>query len=307
MSEEHALELAETLRATCEAIAGRASLASPELSQSWQVSLQVVSDFDPVPRFVRRLSKIVFSGRQNALNKVPEGAVLGLSKLLCASASDSVIGTGDAVVDARQAISILRGDVFAAVVAMHSVSKRILAKNFQKGWMTIFDQALVRAQIGYWVGSYNESYGPGRGMLAGFASRVGLCILMSRGTQGEGNRILEMLMMNPNVTEVGLEVYGCSPLHIGAFLLSLVGCGGNASIGFVNASLDDGFESDNVDQQMWLETLNAIEALRSGNLDLLNEDQWALIGLGSRDNRLELEGIAHVLRRRGHQWGWMLA
>jgi hypothetical protein len=106
-----------------------------------------------------------------------------------------------------------------------------------------------------------------------------------------------------------MEVYECCPLHIGAFLLSLVGCGSNASRGFVAASSrkKNIVKFENREQNVWFATLNAIEAIRAGELDSLAPEQWEHLGLSKRSKQLEIEQLAHIMRRRGHRWQWMLS
>jgi len=313
MTEERELEFFETLRLTAEQLSDLESLGSESLAESWQLALALVEDFDPVPWFVRRLTKIALrssdGGEASEGNKrLNEGAIIGLHKVLFLAVADPIVGAGCPVNSIKEAIPLIKSDVFAAVVVVHAVSRKILARNFDRVWMPILDQALVRAQIGFYVGLNTNDFGAGRGMLAGFAGWIGICILMCRGTKAQAGKTLELLMRGSNIDEVSMEVYACNPLHIGAFLLSLVGCGTNASRGFIVASSrkKNIVEFENREQNIWFLTLSAVEAIRGGEFDSLAPEQWELLGLGKRSKQLEIEQLAHIMRRRGHRWQWML-
>jgi hypothetical protein len=300
-------DLVRTLQSTRDEVALYLKSSSVDVNQSWEEARLLVEEFDPVPWFVRRLTKVAFSeARDGGSNRVNEGAALGLNKILLAAASDAVIGKGHVVTDPREGATIVAGDVFAAAVSIHSIARKLQARDHKNHWMPILDQALMQAQIGFCVGSKDLTFGSGRGMLAGFTSRVGLCLLMATGDSNKAAKSMAGLMKNPDIAKVGLEVYGCNPYHIGSFLLSIIGCGSDASLGLVAFSQSIATLPQEGKEKKWSSALHLIEAVRTNSLEEVNEFLWEQLGFTSLETRIELEGVAHQIKRRGHSWGWLL-
>jgi hypothetical protein len=165
----------------------------------------------------------------------------------------------------------------------------------------------MRAGIGYFVGTMCEDFGPGRGMLAGFAGRVGLAVLIASGSSEQAQNAIALLAGGKPIEAVALDLYGCEPLHIAAMVLSAAGCGRESVLGIAAYSLS---ESDKVglnrSQRMWLAALTITERVRAGETDKVPQADWELMGYEVEEERHELSEIVTTLKRRGHGWGWML-
>lgn len=286
-----------------------------QLSQSQQTSLnedslvlakEVVRKFQPVPQFIWRISHFTM-GRAGRVNKLSDGNLFGLKKLVLAIGKDKVLGKGTSMLTTRAVVESVPSDVIAACAVIHAIGRRLHSKEFHAVWGPILDDAMMRAGVGYFVGTMSEDFGPGRGMLAGFAGRVGLAVLIASGTAEQAHNAITLLAGGRQIEEVAMELYGCEPLHVAAMILSAAGCGRESVIGvaaFTMASQDK--ESLGRAQKLWLAALTITEKVRSGELAGIPESDWILMGYEVAAERKELSEIVTTLKRRGHGWDWMI-
>lgn len=286
------------------------ALTSTELdkSRSWQLSKELVLKFQPVPWFIWRLSNYVFNTKGKP-NTASEGLVLGLKRLILSTAKDSVLGKGGNIADSRQALKAVSSDVLAAVSVIHTISRKLSTYQFDKAWRPILDDAVLRAHVGFFVGHVNPDFGAGRGMLAGFAGRCGLAILIATGTSEKADKALSSLASGNSLKNVGLEVYKMDPLQVSAMTLSAAGCGKDAALGTVAyASVDDDsdFTALSEEQKKWLSAFTVTEAVRTNNIDSVSADHWERLGFENDEEKSELKTLVKMLIRKGHGWGWMM-
>ncbi len=274
---------------------------------AFQAATDIVKEFRPVPWFVWRLTNFLFSPA-SAKKKLPEGFVLGLRRLLFATASDSVFGKGEKVNSLREALAILEPEVVGAVSAMHAICRRLSnAQSTDRIWRPILDDALIRARIGFHVGSAHQEFGGGRGMLAGFISRIGLAIAIARGGEERAHEALELMALGKDSGYVGTDLYGCHPLYIGAMVLAAIGCGGNASLGalaYLASSPHD--IVSNFEQRQWLACNSIVEALRTGTTAAVPDQDWAVFSLENKDAQEALVKASRVYIRRDHGLYWLV-
>ena len=302
-----ALKLEETLRETERAVLSLDAVARDEFqSKSWEKARRIVEGFAPVPWFIWRLSNYVF-GRSDTVTELPEGLVFGLRRLLFASASDPAIGTGQKVNEVRKALKILSPDVIAAVAVIHAVCRKLAGKSFERIWRPILDDALLRARIGYLVGLQSGQFGPGRGMLAGFAGRCGLAILISSGDLEQARQTLERLATGAMIKQVGLSVYRTDPLQVSAMTLSASGCGRAAAYGTVSYASEEPFSVIEDDEQLrWFAAFSLCEAVRMSHIEQVDQRIWHAMNFKDDPHKVALAEEAKKLVRRGHGWGWLL-
>lgn len=278
--------------------------SNPQEARSWKVARETVEKFQPVPWFIWRLSNYVL-GTPGQIHNINEGFVLGLRRLLFATASDPVLGSGAKVNDVKEAIKILSPDVIAAVSVIHATCRRLAGKKFDRIWRPILDDAILRAQIGALVGRFNDSFGVGRGMLAGFSSRAGLAILLSTGDLEQAREALELLATGKEISEVGLKIYECNPLQISAMMLSASGCGRDAAFGTVSYAYKDAASVvENQEQLKWLSAFTVTENIRIGNTDV-DLQLWETLNITGEDQRAAILDTAKKAIRRGHGWNWL--
>ena len=160
--------------------------------EAWLEAKSIIEKFKPVPWFIWRLSHFVL-GRSGEIKQLDQGLVFGLRRLLFAAASDKVLGSGRKIDNTREALSLVSSDVVAAVSVIHAICRRLSKCDFERIWRPILDDALLRARIGVVVGEVVPEFGSGRAMLAGFAGRLGLAILISSGSLEQAQRCLELL------------------------------------------------------------------------------------------------------------------
>lgn len=306
-ADQFARELEKTLQETEQAVLALGGEQDQLVAQSWQKSRQLVADFRPVPWFIWRLSNFVL-GAPGHISKASEGLVFGLRRLLFAAASDSIIGAGQKVNNVHQALDILKPDVVAAVAVIHAICRRLATKDFERIWKPILDDALLRAQLGYHVGKQNPNFGCGRGMLAGFAGRCGLAILIASGELEQARKALEFLATGAEIKEVGLNIYGCDPLQVSAMTLSACGCGRDSAFGtvaFYSTSKAQGLQLSSP-QQHWKAAFAVTELIRTNKLSEVDQETWEVLNFQGQEAKDELSRLAKIAVRRGHGWAWLI-
>ena len=269
---------------------------------------QIVLEFVPVPWFVWRLSNFVF-GKAGKPNKAGEGLTLGLNKLILNAASDRVLGRSGEITKTRDALKILRSDVLAAASVIQSISRKLKTKNNEKIWAPLLDDAMIRAHIGFFVGQLNQEFSPGRGMLAGFAGRLGLIILLATGNQLDAEQAMLLLAEGRSIRAVGEKIYGIDPLQISALTLSVCGCGKDASFGTMAYARFDENKSDtdiSFEQQQWLAAYTITDAYRTSQQEKVPELLWHVLGFREESDKTDLEELVKILIRKGHGWDWMI-
>jgi hypothetical protein len=301
-------EVQRALAETENALSGFAGIADGASVHpgTWQRARQIVEDFRPVPWFIWRISNFVF-GTPGEIRVIPEGLVFGLRRLLFAAASDSLLGGSEKVTDVATAMRVLPSDVIAAASVIHALCRKLASKHLERMWRPILDDSLIRAQIGHRVGAQNPNFGAGRGMLAGFAGRVGFAILLATGDEQQAQAAMEKLAVGVSARDVGVSIYGCDPIQVSAMTLSAAGCGRDCAFGMVSYAIDrPGCCLANQDQAHWLAAFAITENVRLNTTQQLGEDTWEFLNFLKLEERTALIDQAKNHIRRGHGWQWML-
>jgi len=280
--------------------------ASPHASKSWQRARELVQEFQPVPWVIWKLSKYAI-GTNEKINKLVEPSVLGLRRLLFAAASDRVLGAGEKIADVRTALQVLPSDVVAAVAVIHGICRRLHSFENERFWRPVLEDALLRAHLGFYVGQVKEDYGPGRGMLAGVAGRIGYAVLLASGDSDKAARAQELVASGHDLQQSTLEVYGIDHLHVGALIMSAAGCGRDAAFGIVAfASHDQRRNALNSFQLRWLACIALIDGIRMGTIEGVDQGYWEELCFSKESDRNDLLDLARMAIRRGHGWNWIV-
>ncbi|MCB0338059.1 MAG: hypothetical protein KDD53_00575 [Bdellovibrionales bacterium] len=306
LKDDFARELERTLKETEQEVLGIVAIdEGPDAVATWQSARLVIEKFQPIPWFIWRLSNFVL-GKPGKIAPVTEGLVFGLRRLLFATASDKTLGSGEKITSVRKALNTVEPDVIAAVSVVYAVCKKMLRSPFERIWRPILDDALLRTQIGYYVGRKDPSFGAGRGMLAGFANRIGLAVLIATGDLTRAQKALEQLATGAPIKDIGLLLYQCEPLQVSAMLLSAAGCGRDAAFGIVRyASGQAPNTIENEEQYQWLAAFTLIEKLRTNQIDDSDQQFWSSLSLDSQEDKTKLLEHAKLIVRRGHGWSWL--
>jgi hypothetical protein len=281
---------------------------------SWAVASQLVREFRPVPWLVWRIVHAVI-GKPNKIEK-PDSITFDIFQpLLLKAAKDEVLTRGKSketkVTRLDQAVKILGHDIAAAVCMIHSVCRKVKSAVSERVWKPILDDALIRAQIGFYVGSKQTKFGSGRGMLAGFSGRSGLAILIAQGAPKQAQHALEGLAKGSDMRDVGLKVYGCDPLQVSAMTLSAGGCSMDAAFGVASFNLakrasDSNIFKDGSQLEQWLTVFAMSEYLRIGEPKSISDHQWKLLDWESEADQGELRQYAQKLTKKGHSMSWII-
>jgi len=272
---------------------------------SWGLARTMVKNFQPVPWFIWRLSNSVFSARDQ-VKPLTDGGLIGLRRLVFAAASDPFLGTGKKINSIHRALEILSPDVIASVAVIHAICRRLATCQFERIWRPILDDALLRAQIGFLVGERKREFGAGRGMLAGFAGRAGLAILIASGELDQARRSLEGLAAGKPIKDVGMAIYGADPLQISAMTLSAAGCGREAAFGTVRYSSPTILgEVSDTEQFHWLSAFTITECIRTNRQREIKDHFWESLGYVLGQDRGDLVAVTESMLRRGHTLSWI--
>jgi len=303
--EKYAEQLEQTLKETEEALLDSLPGQGSEI-ESWQISRGVVARFRPVPWFIWRLCNYSF-GKSGPAKKVSEGFVLGLRRLLFAAASDEVLGAGEKVNNVRSSLKVLAPDVLTSVAVIHAISRRLATRDLERVWRSILDESIMRARVGFIIGEKDSMFGPGRGMLAGFSSRIGLAILIATGSSNEAEKFMELVANGEDPETAALETYACRPVQVSAMALSAAGCGRDAAFGIIGDTSGK-LAPDSVaneERSRWRAAYLLVDCLRAGGEETISEDLWSKLKLDESDQQRILEEV-HILSRRGHGWNWLV-
>ena len=277
---------------------------SEKETASWQLASEIVTNFKSVPWFIWRLTNFVFA--TGVKRDLPEGFVLGLRRLLFATASDELFGSGEKVNSLKESLKILSPEMVASVSAAHALCRKLSSMGLERFWRPALDEALLRSRIGYLTGLNQADFGGGRGMLTGFVSQVGLAILIASADEERAQAVFEDVSVGLDVGEVCRQLYGCHPLHVGGMLLSALGCGGNACFGLVAALSSTPLEIvSNFEQRQWLASLTIIEAIRKGVVDDVKQEHWEALSLDSRECRDHIIKVSRPYIRIDHGLHWL--
>lgn len=275
---------------------------------SWKRASDLVHNFEPVPPLLWTVLKSTFA-TDAAPRDAQAMAFSAVVPLLRTALTDSTLGRGLSSDQLRnvhgltKTVDTIGSDVSAAICFIHAVCRRIANSVNERIWKPLLDDALLRAQMGYHVGRLSPSFGSGRGMLAGFASRSGLAVQIAAGTVDQIQQSLERLAGGSAIREVGTEIYGCEPLQVSAMMLIAGGCGRNAAFGVSKFGATKA-DCENEEQLLWLSAFSVVELMRIGGTDAISGKYWRTLGY-SEEGKSALKKVVQSMQRRGHTWAWI--
>jgi len=287
------------------------NLSAEDIKLNWKNARELVENFDPVPWYIWRLSNFALGGA-GEIRPHYHGMIFALKKLLIRAAKDPDMGSGSSLdvansEDVKKAVHFLKSDVFAAAAIVHSVGRKLKQKEFEKIWKPILEEALLRTRIGFILGKFDRKFGPGRGMLAGFATRAGLAIQVAMGTFDQARHTIERIAEGDSIQKIGREIYNSEPLQVSAMLMIAAGIGRDASLGIMAAAAPDLIKLDEIsaEQKKWRAALLVIDKIRTGDFMEIAENEWATLGISMNSDLDPIRNEIRQVTRRGHGWGWL--
>jgi len=275
------------------------------LGASWDTARELVSSFQPVPTFL-------WSGIRGVLhadaedNNVHPLAFSALKTLMFKGAKDHTLSNGrlKSENDLSAAINLIGKDVAAALCLIHAVVRKIAKRLPERVWQPIVDDALLRAQIGYYVGQYSVGFGCGKAMLAGFSGRSGLGVQVASGDLASAQEAVAFLATGEDINDVGFSVYGCDPLQVSAMTLVAAGCGRSAAIGTACYSWAHDKVELGSEEYKWLAAFSLVENIRIGHSDRIAAEHWEAMNLVG-ERKVALWNELNRLKRLGTSWRWI--
>jgi len=271
---------------------------------SWDKANRLVRDFRPVASYLWRIVHAVL-GKNEKLGKPDPIAFDAMTPLMRMASGDKTLsGNTSEAASLEESLKRIGLDTAAAVCVMHGVCRRVGHATVERIWRPIIDDALLRAHIGFLVGSKAPQFGKGRGLLAGFCGRAGLAVQIASSDAKVSQRALEGLAAGMDIRVVGLKTFGCDPLQVAAMMLASAGVSTEAAIGVASFS-DDGRGVPTKGMQfLWLSTFAIVEYLRIDEPERIEPAYWKALGI---DPGHKGEIIAEVskLQKKGHRWDWI--
>jgi hypothetical protein len=219
---------------------------------------------------------------------------------------DPILGLGNSKVSSNDVVNSVASDVIAATAIIYAVSRRLQAMPFVKLWEPMLDEALLRANLGFCVGQMSANFGIGRAMLAGYAGRIGIVVLIASGSELQAEQAVAGLARRASLSETARDVYGCDPAHISAMLLSAAGCSKDAILGVGAFGLSKRAQAGlDPFSELWLSAVTIIEHVLDNRASLVDEKMWLALGFDEVGEREELSKIAKTIKRSGHTWQWL--
>ena len=285
-------------------------LARGKLSDDQETSIlkarEVVQQFRPIPQVMWKIINYAI-GRSGSIKTPPEGMLFGLQKIILALSKDPALGGGTPASTVKGVLENVTGDIISAVVIMHAVSRRLKSFPMEAVWGPILDDAVLRANVGFYIGAMCTDFGSGKAMLAGFAGRAGLATLIALGTEEQAGQAIMRLSSGHEIRKVALEIYKTDPILVSSMILSASGCGRDAVVGTASFALAPKEWSElSIHQKRWLAALKVTDEARMGDLDSIPEEMWAWIDYNDVGERAELKDIVENLKKKGHPWRWLM-
>jgi hypothetical protein len=294
---EEAVRLASTeIRETLE--------GAPGFGRSWNKAEELLSNFRPLTWSIWRTVSYIL-GNRNKINSLLEGMCLGYYPFLDKLTKDPkfLVKAPDRNSKERSILNI-KSDIAAATLVVHSTVRRLNSQPYKRLWNTILYDALTRAELGFYIGQFYPHFSAGRAMIAGFASRAGLTILLATGDENQAVRSVQAISEGRPLNKIGLEIYGIEPMHLSAHLLLQSGTGTDSALGML-AYNSDYFIATDENQKNWEAAYSLIEAARLGIYNRVKKEQWELFNLNEKNRRSDIEKIALQLNQTGHTFSWL--
>lgn len=277
------------------------------IHESWKNARLIIEHFKPTPYLIWRYSHFVI-GTAGVIRTLREDLLFSLRKILLETASDPVLGAGYPIATDREAIDNVKPDVFVAAAILYSSCRRLKMFKFQRIWRPILEEALLRSRLGFHIAAESgESFGSGRGMLAGFASRIGLVVQIATGDLKQARASLDRLARGEPVQKIGLELYGSEPLQVSSMLLVASGASRDAAYSVAGMPIDYlRTPEDRESFTRWQAVLSMIESFRFSKVDQILDEEWGLLFVKDELARQAIIDEIQLASRRGHGWDWML-
>lgn len=279
--------------------------SSPE-GRSWRDASSIVERLKPVPRLLWPVIHSVY-GKPGTPTHADAMMFSNVAQIVHRTAEDKTLAPnareGERL-NLTQAVALVGADVAAAVCFVHAVCRKIYSVVPERVARPIVDDALLRTQLGFYVGSSSRSAGAGRGMIAGFAGRCGLAVQIASGDLDQAQRALVGLASGKDMTQVCMSVYGCDPLEVAALTLISGGCCREIAFGISSYSTRGRDVQEGTDQHLWLSLFSVIEGLRMGQGERVGEQYWRTLEYDAA-KKDALNKLIVASQRRGHGWQWM--
>lgn len=305
--DEFESRLGDELREAQALLAGEDELESSAQDQGWQNAAAIVEKVKPVPWLLWVQIRAVYGNTSQAAAPSAQ-AFSNVTNLILKAAEDPNLKRGKSekkeALSLTQAVEEIGVDVAASVCLLHAICRRVATGVSERVWRPIVDDALLRASIGYVVGECAPEFGPGRGMLAGFAGRCGLAVQIASGSLDDAQQALSGLAAGVEIGEVCRDVYGCDPLQVTALSLIAGGCSRDIAMGIAAYNSSDKKVLPGTEQYLWLKLFTVIEEIRMGFQGNVTEEDWAVLEIPA-GVQVEIAQRTRKIQRRGHGLRWI--
>ena len=268
-----------------------------------------MSAVQPVINPIQRICQTTI-GHPERINKLLEGAIIPLRRVVIACGQDSFLAEGIArdgnPPSARQVLETLPSDVIAASLVLYSVDRRLRGRLIESVGEAFLNEALVRAAMGFVVGDGLDRFGRGRSMLAGFSSRAGLAMIVSEGTEAQAAELINQIEVSDSLQRACVSVYEVDPLHVGALVLLAAGCGMTAYSGILGCSTSHSAPPSGDAEILWWAVHLLIDQVATKSFEEIPEIVWETLGFTDLPERQDIYNVMHGVSAREYRWSWLL-
>ncbi|NLF25720.1 MAG: hypothetical protein GX589_08725 [Deltaproteobacteria bacterium] len=204
----------------------------------------------------------------------------------------------------------------SVILAVNATMRSILKTKPSFGWRKLFENMMTDIEIGYRFGSHASEIGLEGGVVAAFAKNAGLGMLMAHDFPSY-KKYSELCARHGRVgSKLTVEIFGCEPYQVSAFLIQALGFGTDASFGIALGMGD--LDASKLELRegvvYWRAAFRWIEALYAGRnypADLKSRNAFMALRPskepGPKNPVLEsLYAEVAKVRRQGSTWTWHL-
>ena len=206
---------------------------SGELDPTWKQASAIVRKHLYVPTPLWRLVRGGWQGQHDAAQFI---RLLGFCKINAAAllgAADIEV-TGDPKTDMlgiEQALAVLGIRLSTVVVAVNHTCRQILVSKPAPAWKALFEDMITTVEMGYKLGARVPEIGLEGGALAGFARSAAMGLILAWNPKAYRDFNLKNKNGRAAERQCAIELFGCEPYQVSAFILQSLGFGPELAIG----------------------------------------------------------------------------
>jgi len=206
---------------------------SGNIDPTWKQAAAIVRRHLMVPTPLWRLIR---GGWQGQLDSTQFMRLLGFCRVNCNSlvgaAEIKPSGDGKADLgDVEQALAVLGIRLSSVVLAINHTCRQILNAKPAPAWKALFEDTMTTVEIGYKLGARVPEIGLEGGAIAGFARGAAMGLILAWNPKAYRDFNLKNKHGRASERQCAVELFGCEPYQVSAFILQALGFGPELAVG----------------------------------------------------------------------------